>query len=496
MPKRAWWVLLTLLILLSGEASAAEWAEYKSENFTLYSDVAEPAALEVLNNFEQFRFATLTFLGLPDTPESERLLIVAYDRGRDYNKIRPSSNVTGFFYHSVFGPRMIIGAKGLTSDFQATLFHEYVHYLMNHHSVNNFPRWYSEGFATLLSSARIDESSIVIGNAPPDYLRAISLDFEASVDSIIDMEYDGTAYDFYLTSWLLTHYLLLDAENAPRRRESFLDYLSRYDTGEDPVDAFPESFGITPSEMQRELELYGRRHALTVATLPRKPDTATVSRRVLSDGEDLYRLGDIAVERDVYSAAYEYFDAFEEEYGDSAFAEKVVSRRAIAYIHEGRVDEADALIEPLLSLEIDDADILADIAHYSYDRYLEAKDESSDAADVYLTRSVNYGARAVELNGGDVEALFYLGSAYDAAGQLQLAADTFLKSYDINPMAPALNLALIHIMLKGNQPEIASYLVSRLYSANHSEEGRARLLQLKEDIDSGNMDSELIQQLL
>jgi hypothetical protein len=57
------------------------------------------------------------------------------------------------------------------------------------------------------------------------------------------------------------------------------------------------------------------------------------------------------------------------------------------------------------------------MAHYSYDRYAEAQDESSDAADVDLTRSVNYGARAVELNGGDVVALFYLGSAYGAAGQ-------------------------------------------------------------------------------
>lgn len=132
-------------------------------------------ALEVLHNFELFRLATLTLLGLPDMPESQRLLIIAYDRGRDFNRIRPSSKVGGFFYHSVFGPRMMVGPGGRGNEIQSILFHEYVHYLMNRHSAINFPRWYSEGFATMLSSAEITESSIVIGNAPPDYLRAISL---------------------------------------------------------------------------------------------------------------------------------------------------------------------------------------------------------------------------------------------------------------------------------------------------------------------------------
>src|SRR5690606_21621686 len=129
---------------------------------------------------------------------------------------------------SVFGPRMIIGPGGRRDDVELVLFHEYVHYLMNSHAGINFPRWYSEGFATMLASADITESSIVIGNSPPNFLWLLRLGFDASIYDLIDMKFDGTDNDFYRSSWLVTHYLVLDAENAPRRRASLLDYLRRY----------------------------------------------------------------------------------------------------------------------------------------------------------------------------------------------------------------------------------------------------------------------------
>lgn len=148
----------------------------------------------------------------------------------------------------------------------------------------------------------------------------------------------------------------------------------------------------------------------------------------------------------------------------------------------------DALIEPLLEMDISDADVLTDIAHFSYDRFVHELNEAGGAADTHLNRSLDYGAKAVEMNPGDVEALYYLGLAYEAAGQLQLAADTLLRSYDVNPTAPRLNLALIRVMVKGHQPEVASYLVTRLYSASHSEETRAELLELRQKIEEGNVD--------
>jgi tetratricopeptide (TPR) repeat protein len=340
----------------------------------------------------------------------------------------------------------------------------------------------------MLESAEISESSIAIGNAPPGYLRAAALDLDSYVAAAIDLKPDGMGGGFYVTSWLMTHYLLLDSENAPRRRASLLDYLRRFDAGEDPIEAFSESFGIAPVDMQREIEAYGRRRALTVVSLPREAYRGELTQRALTKGEDLYRLGDIAAELDAFEAAHGYFQSFEETAGDSPFLLNVRSRRAIVYIHEDRIDEADALIEQLLAMEIGDADVLADIAHYSFDRFVHESDSADELARTYLDQSIDYGERAVEKNPDDVEALYYLGLAHEAAGNLQLAADALFRSHDINPSAPRLNIALVRVMLKGQQPEVASYLVSRLYSASHSEEARARLLELQQAIATGDVD--------
>lgn len=482
-----------LALFVSGLALGQDWTAYTSDNFTLYSDTRESDAVEMLENFELFRRATLALLNLPDTPESERLVIVVYDRGRDYGLIRPETGVSGFFYHSVFGPRMIVGPGGGRDETQITLFHEYVHYLMNLHASINFPRWYSEGFATMLSSADITEESIVIGTAPPNYLRAVSLSFDASVHDVIDMKFDGASYEFYVTSWLLTHYLLLDAENAPVRRESTLDYFRRYDAGEDSIEAFRASFGIEPAEMQRELEFYGRRRVLTAITMPRASNTGNLTQQVLTDSEALYRLGDIAVERDKFEAAHEYFDRFEDQEGDSALRDNVDSRRAIVYIHERRIDEGDALIERLHASNPTDVDVLADIAHYAFDRFVHEVTEPGDQGDaesalMQLERSIDYGVQAAEANPSDVEALFYLGLAYEAGGQLQLAADTLFRSHDINPSAARLNMALVRVLIQGQQPGAASYLLSRLYSASHSEQARAGILELQQQIRDETVD--------
>lgn len=492
MPRPFRTLLPLLCLLVSSRAPGADWSAYTSDNFTLYSDTDESDALEVLENFELFRSAALTLLNLPDVAENQRLVIMVFDRGRDFNSIKPSGDVVGFFYHSVFGPRMMIGPGRGAEGAQAVLFHEYVHYLMDQHSMFNFPRWYSEGLATLLSSADITDSSIVIGNAPPGYLRAIALDLHTTVENVIDTKPDGAAGDFYLTSWLLTHYLLLDEENAPARRASMLEYLSRVDAGQDPVDAFTASFGIFPGQMQTEIDAYGRRRVLTAITMPRSTYSGELSRRAMTEGEASYRLGDIAVERDSFAAAYGYFDRFEEVAPDSPFRLNVDSRRAIALVHEERIDEGDALMDRLLATDVDDPDVLADMAHYAYDRFVYELEESGEQAGIQLDRSIDYGARAVEANAGDVEALYYLGLAYEARGELQPAADALFRSYDINPSVQRLNMALVRVMIKGRQPEVAAYLVSRMYSASHSEEARARLLELRDDIEAGTVDLEEI----
>lgn len=131
-------------------------------------------------------------------------------------------------------------------------------------------------------------------------------------------------------------------------------------------------------------------------------------------------------------------------------------------------------------MHTDDEDILADIAHYSFDRYIlqSSRSESPDASG--LDRAIDFGTKAVAATGTDLEALYYLGLSYEAAGKLQNAADTLLLAYDLNASVPRLNHGLARVLVEGGQTELATRLVSRLYSASHSEQARARYVEIRD----------------
>ena len=477
-----------LLLSLAQAADARDWAAYTSENFTVYSDAREKEAIAALEDFETFRKATLAVMNFSDEPESERLIVVMIDDAGDFGRIKPAGPVGGFFYHSLSGPRMVVGPSGGASATQVVLFHEYVHYLMDRHSSLNYPRWYSEGLAVLLSSIEIDATAVLIGRPTSDYSLFVSSGVGSPVDQVIDVGYRGSAAGFYVTAWLLTHYLLLDSEKATTRRGQLVDYLRRYDDGDDPEAAFTASFGMSPVAMQFELDSYRRQRQWTGYSIPRPTYSGALTKRMLDPGEDRFLLATLALERAKNEAALRFFDDFEKTAADSPYYVRAVTGRALAHMHEENISAADALIEPLLAQEIDDPGVLADIAHYGLDRYLHDRDNTDGDGLTHLRRSIDYGERAVAMVGDDLSSLYHLGIAHDHDGQLQLAANALLTAYGVNPTHATLNLALVSVLVRGRQPEFASFLISRLYSASHSDTTRADLRQLQDEIASGAID--------
>jgi tetratricopeptide (TPR) repeat protein len=486
MSKRFTILALFLLLAPAQAFSAATWAAYTTDNFTLYSDADEEEMSALVRNFEVFRLVTLAMLNLADQPENERLTIIVLDTARDFGRIRGGLEAAGFFYHSIYGPRMIIGPPDRAGS-RDTLFHEYVHYLMNQRSALNYPLWYREGLASMLETTEIAESAIFVGQPPAGYVRRLALGFDASVHDLVDPD-QGKVGGFYPTSWLMTHYLLLGSFSDSARKRSLVDYLRRYDAGEDAVAAFTQSFGVSLGEMRRQITAYGRRGTVPGLEWPRIAYSGRVSRMALEQGQHLHLLGDIAVERELYAAAHYYFDRFEELDWDSPLRTSVMSRRAIAYAHDEKIDEGDAILDQLLALDVSEPAVLADIAHYEFDRYTYDRDNGGDSGLLHLDRSIEYGKRAVAGDPEDIEALYYLGLANELKGNLQVAADTLLEAYDLSPSIPRLNINLARVLVKGGQKDLAAYLVSRLYSATHSDEGRELYRTIRKEIEDGNVD--------
>lgn len=83
-------------------------------------------------------------------------------------------------------------------------------------SALNHPRWYSEGLAELLGAIEITESSIIVGKPPSFYSDLVSYRLGSSLQDVIDVRNSRWDPEYYLTSWLMTHYFLLDSESRPR----------------------------------------------------------------------------------------------------------------------------------------------------------------------------------------------------------------------------------------------------------------------------------------
>jgi tetratricopeptide (TPR) repeat protein len=458
---------------------------YTSDNFALYSDAPADETKELVEKFEIFRDSALAVLGLPDQPENQRLVIVVFGTARDFGRMRPPYNAEGFYYEAFSGPRMFVRGVGRDSETQQTLFHEYVHYLMRQRSSFNYPSWYFEGLATVLMTTVIAKR-IVIGRPPENYAWALGLNFSPSVREVITVAVDASE-GFYVTAWQLAHYVSLGDST---RRQQTLDYLRRYDAGEDPVEAFEASYGTTTTAMDAELAAYARRRTLTGLFAPRQPYTGSLSTRVLGQDEASLLLGDLAFERNQLDAAHYYFDEATAAVPDSPFRTQVMGRRAIAYIHEKRVREGDELVTRLLEAGRNDPQVVADIAHYAFDKFVEIyKGRSVGDTAAELERAIEYGVRAVETDPANLEAHYYLGLSYEAQGRLQDAADALLNGYELS-LSPRLNEDLARVLIKGRQPKLASHLLERLVSTSHSADWRNRLRTIIADLEDGEATGE------
>jgi tetratricopeptide (TPR) repeat protein len=497
MPHNRLRIALAALLAAFAWTAHAEWAAYTSRNFTLFSDAPQSDVLQLLRDFEEYRRVALAVMNLPDAADDQALKIIYPTRPADFRVFVASDNIAGFFYHAEFGPRIVIrsatsrwgmGSTGAAAADRQTLYHEYVHYLMDQKSGLNYPPWYREGIATVLMMVEPGESTINVGMPLRTEWRRVG----ATVEDIVDTDYDGEIGEFYAMSWLLTHYLTIDAVDKPERRQQMADYLRRYNAGEDPLEAFTTSFGSSASDVQRAVERYREQRTVKVLRVPRSEYAGDVSKRALQAGEELYLLGDVAVELYRSASALEQFEAFDKGYADSPLRFKVLGRRAVALGHEDRYDEGDAVIAEILALNVDDGDVLADAAHYFHDRFQVQSRDDDAGASASLERSIRYGELAVERNARDLEALFYLGRAYGFAGNYEMATKTLLRAFAQAPGAEDINLSLARVLYQSGNTKDAILLVTRNYSATHSEESRKRYGELLQQMNDGNVDQEFL----
>lgn len=365
-------LLAAIVAMFATPAIAQSWWEAETNNFIIKSRDSEEATREFAIDLERFDATLRTLQGLPVGKElpsrSRKLTVYRFGDIQDIGRLAGAAGVAGFFIpragdavafspaeerrdrrtRSVTNPNARI--RELTQlRSQTVLQHEYVHYFQLQHFPAVYPRWYVEGFAETLGTARMnDDGSVHIGDVPQhraqDVLRLPQMRLEEMLDTTHDLS-DWDAYRHYSTGWLLTHYLSFDGERALKLR----NYLLALGEGEDGLAAARRIFGDL-GQLGSDMRSYLRGDLPGLDVHLAGYDDPPVKMRRLSEAEEAVIDAEIrlrrGVDRDEGAKILSDLGSADAAYPDDPTVLEMLGRAALAAEeHEKAMDYGTRLAE-------------------------------------------------------------------------------------------------------------------------------------------------------
>lgn len=254
----------------------AQWHRADTEHFIIYSNGSEASLRQMGDRLEKLDLTQRKLTGTPLAANPMRATVYVLPTVSDVEAALPGggTGVLGFYNGNTRGPFAVTPRGGVDGKYvENTLYHELTHHFMFQNYPSAYPVWYSEGFAELLGSARInDTASVVVGNPQQGRLENIA-DFGSQnewmpVRKIVAAHNYGEVDNIYLLyaeGWLLTHYLTIGGA----REGQLPKYLKAINEGKSLSDAAKLAFGDS-TRLNDELFRYRARrtYETKVITFP------------------------------------------------------------------------------------------------------------------------------------------------------------------------------------------------------------------------------------
>ena len=256
-----WFITFLAATALASPVSAA-WYVAQSKHFIIYADDTPKHLEEFASQLERFdqavRYATR--LDDPEIGNGNRLTVFVVPTEKDVRSL--IGDKTGFFagfYTGRVAGSLAYVPKRMDDedpDQNAIFFHEYTHHLMHQDLQHPYPEWYSEGFAEFFSSPSFDrDGSVWLGRIVRGRAYGLLEGPQFPFESLLAGLQSGMTKEqldvYYGRSWLLAHYLLLDA----KRQGQLSAYVTALSNGSSSVDAAHQVFGDF-RQLDRELDAY------------------------------------------------------------------------------------------------------------------------------------------------------------------------------------------------------------------------------------------------
>lgn len=280
------------------------WTSVHSQNFQLIGNAGEKDIRMVANRLEQFRTVfALLFPALKLNSPVPTTVIVFKSEG-SYKPFKVNPNVAGYFQ-----PGEDVNYITLTSEKSdddqpfRTIFHEYVHLLVENTMGGTVPLWFNEGLAEYYSTFDITDENrkVILGDLVRNHVLYLREQKLLPLRTLFAVDYKSPYYNegnkmniFYAESWMLMHYLL-QGESQKRRPQlaRFID-LIRSNLSVD--EAFQQAFQISLDAFEKNFKSYvqGAKYMATAVTFEKKLDfDAQMQSAPVTEAEAQAYLGDL-----------------------------------------------------------------------------------------------------------------------------------------------------------------------------------------------------------
>lgn len=458
-------------------ATAAEaWTEVRTRNFVLVGDAGEKELRQCGAKLEQFRETFRTLFPAIRLDGGVRTNVVVFRDDKAYAAFKPKradgtvdGGVAGYFQAGEDVNYITLSA-GERSGSYATVYHEYVHFLLDVNiGRSDLPPWLGEGLTEYFETLQVlDDGRVVLGTPPAGHLNGlrqsdlIPLDlFFATDNAALHRGGDESRSLFYAQAWALTHYLLhgKGANGNPTLSEIFAAARNA-DTSE---KIYRELFKFNSAELANALREYVDLPVPPARILPASRKASTefaAASATIGDAQAAAYLGDLLHHTGRSSEAEEFLRKALKLDGDLPLANMSLG---LILAERKEFAEAEKLLEK--AVRVDKSNHFA-YFNYAYALSRESTDSQGNVSEFppeTEKKMTDALKRAIELNPGFAESYRLLAFVHFVGDtDLDEAVGLLDKGLMARPGDQHINLLKAQVLLRQEKFEEAEAIAKKL----------------------------------
>ncbi|MEO7673998.1 MAG: tetratricopeptide repeat protein [Pyrinomonadaceae bacterium] len=352
--------MLGISVLAVSVSAKDEWLNVRSKNFNLIGNASDKDIRKVATKLEQFREAFRLLFTQTNLSSPIPTNVVVFKNDSAYRPFKPKRSdgktdnfIAGYFQSGEDVNYITLTAVGTDADTYGTIFHEYVHFIINTNiGKSEVPSWFNEGLAEYYQTFEMeDDIKAKLGLPQSGHLELLRQNKLIPLDAFFNVgnsellqKGSHSRSIFYAQAWAVIHYFVANKKDAEMSK--FLTF-SMKNVAEEK--AFQDAFQMTYAQLEKEIRQYVAKasYQYTIVTFKNKLSLESdLQSSPLSEADANAYLGDLLYHTNRADDAEPYLRTALALDPDSSMANTTLG---VVKVRQRKFDDAKIYLEKAIS---------------------------------------------------------------------------------------------------------------------------------------------------